>query len=243
MRCNRNTLLLPGRIGFASLFFLCLFPTLALSQSIGDFQSRQSGNWSRSNTWEEYTASGWQNTGNFPTTNAGVVTIKTGDDVTGNKRGSYDQIIVESGATLDIRQTFKIVDGPGVDLDVYGTFEVNKTTRLQGTGSAIFRNGSTTAIDGGDRLRFEDSSIVTFEGGSIVTTNGIFQPEDNAQVNIEAGSYFTNTGRILLRNSANLDVTNSTILNQGDFDVTQTSTVNFGTGGIYIHDQNGDAAS
>ncbi|NQV72685.1 hypothetical protein HQ496_06150 [bacterium] len=223
-----------------ALCVLLLPASLSFAQTSGDFRTRTSGPWKDSNTWEEFTTS-WVNSTNTPDDGSGVVTIRNGHTIDGNSRGTFDQVVIETGAALDVSQIMQFIDGPGTDLEVYGTLSVHKTTRITGAATAFFRPGSVTNVDGNNRIRFENTTVATFQSGSIVSLTGIFQPEDDAQVHLNNGSYFQNNGQILLRNSSQLIVSSSTIENAGSFDVTQNSIATFLDGGIYIHNQDGGA--
>jgi len=212
----------------------------AIAQSNGDFRSRRTGNWSQSNSWEEYTGGSWTNSGNTPDINDGQITIRSGHSITANvRRGNYDQLVIEAGGEIETSQVFKISDGPGVDLEVYGDFTVNRTARVLGAASALFHAASNTYIGNNDKLRFESTSTATFDGGSILTMIGTFQPEDDAVVQVNSGAYFTNDGTILVRDRADLTINQSTIQNRGLFRVVQNATATFANGSVYIHDQDG----
>jgi len=112
MTFSRAHKVAPGKLLLVLFLGITLFSFCAdslFAQSIGDFRSRASDRWSRSNTWDEFTATGWQNTSNVPTSLSGVVTIQNGHVVQANTAGSYDQLIVELGGELQITNTFEIV--------------------------------------------------------------------------------------------------------------------------------------
>jgi hypothetical protein len=142
------------------IFFL--FNTLVvLAQSNGDFRSRQSGNWSDSDTWEEFDGSIWVNTANVPDFSSGAILVQ--NDLSIISSISVDQTTVSNNGTLNISSgaTLSINAGPSTDLIV-------------AVGSSITINGSL-AISAG----FGSSAQVLVEG--TVLTMGIYleaQPQD-----------------------------------------------------------------
>ncbi len=231
-----------GRALLSVLLLCLLYPLFGPqlnAQAIGDFRSRRNGNWSKSNRWEEYTGAGWTNTGNTPNSADGVITIRNGHNIRGNVNANYDEVIIENGGSLDLTQVFKVVDGPGIDLQVHGILSVNRNVRVRGTASAFFYSTSDVDFGGGNKLRFEDTTTATFDGGTVATANGTFQVEDNAVVQVNNGTVITNTGRTLVRNSGSLTLTSSTVVNQGLFDINGSGAVTFANGSIYEHGQDG----
>lgn len=224
----------------AASFLLLLPASEALAQSNGDFRTRQSGNWSRSNTWEEFVGGSWTNSNNTPDRRDGVVTIRTGHDINGNDRGQYDQVVIEAGAELTINQTFRVIDGPGTDLEVYGTLRVSRTTRLEGAATAYFHPGSQTIVDNSDRMQFRDSSSAIWANGSVLNVNGIFQVQDNATVTLSDNTVFTNDSTVRVNGNATLTLDNSTFINNATFRQNQSGALVVGSGSVYEHALNGD---
>ena len=223
--------------GIFLLALLCNSPSFG--QSMGDFRSRQTGSWTDSNAWEEFTATGWQNTNKQPTSNSGLVLIPAPHIITGNKKGSFDEIVVELGAELIVTQVVTIIDGPGIDLEVFGSLIINKTLNITGASSALVHGNSHTEIGSQGKIFFEDTSNTTFDAGATILDNGTFQPEGNSVVLLQAGSILTIGGKINMRNSAILRVSQSTIVNQSTFTINNSASAIFDDGGLYIHDRNG----
>jgi hypothetical protein len=109
-----------------ALIFSCLqlfsIAPRALAQSAGDFRSVASGNWSAANTWQIYSGSSWGTTLATPTTGH-VTTLQSGFSVTNDISINVDEIVVQAGAFLTIatNTVFNVIDGAGIDLDVFGT--------------------------------------------------------------------------------------------------------------------------
>lgn len=110
---------------------LILFTIMALNvalqaQSLGDFQTGQSGPWSDSNTWLEYVFPGiWNNTANTPT-GASTVTIRSGHTVTRTSALAVSgNLTIAPGGDLDM--TGYILSGSGtmkIESDATGTGEL-----------------------------------------------------------------------------------------------------------------------
>jgi hypothetical protein len=150
------------------IFFL--FNTLVvLAQSNGDFRSRQSGNWSDSDTWEEFDGSIWVNTANVPDFSSGAILVQ--NDLSIISSISVDQTTVSNNGTLNISSgaTLSINAGPSTDLIVAvgSSITINGSLAISaGFGSSaqvlvegtVFNNGN---ISGGaaSRLSFGSTSI------------------------------------------------------------------------------------
>ncbi len=224
------------------VFALFLLPDLASAQAVGDYRTRASGDFSDPNIWETYFWGTWWPNVGPPDINDGVITITSGTTVNLDVSGSYDQMVIENGATLNVTQTVSFVDGAGTDLDVYGTLNIDRTSSVQGTASAIFRNGSSVNMLAGDRLFFRNDSQGTFEAGSNVdiASNGRIVIRDDSVVDMAADVQINSGGRIVVRDRAATTVSGGTINNEGLIRVINQSSMAFGSGATYIHDRNGD---
>lgn len=223
--------------GMILLELLCT--SLSFAQSVGDFRSRQSGNWNQNNTWEEFTGAGWQNTNQQPKLNSGLVTIRAPHNIVGNKKGTFDELLIEFGAELLTTQVMKISDGPGIDLEVFGDLIVDRVFRILGTSSAFFHGSSYTEIRTGQKIRFEGTSTATFDGATILD-DGTFQSEDDSVVLLQGGTVLTIENKINMRDNAVMTITQSTIINQSTSNVNNSASAVFDDGGLYIHDRNGE---
>ena len=101
-----------------------------LGQTSGDYRSIASGNWNNAAIWETYDGTNWVAAATSPSSSNEVIVIQTGHYVTINSGVSADQLVVASGATLDISNQLIIVDGIGIDLYVDGTLILNQTIRV-----------------------------------------------------------------------------------------------------------------
>jgi pectin methylesterase-like acyl-CoA thioesterase len=113
------------------------------AQSVGDFRTHQSGNWSDVNSWEKWNGSTWVNpASNFPTASDGIITVQNGDSLLLDTTISIDQAQILSGGILvvGVGETLTVADGAdSVDLVVGG--ELNNFGSLVATGRISVENG------------------------------------------------------------------------------------------------------
>lgn len=223
-------------------FLVLSLPGISAAQSNGDYRSASSGSWNDKNTWQEYSGGSWSTPKRAPrNTGVGVITIRTGHTVVADRRGTFDQVVIEAGATLDVQQNFSIADGPGDDLQVLGTLLVNKRVNVSGSSTAVFESGSAVVIGNRDRLLFENTASGSFLGGTVTIVDGTFQVDDNAVVDFEAGSVLSNNDTIDIRGSGSLNVTDSLIINTGDILTADTAALVMNAGAVLEHAVDGGA--
>lgn len=168
-----------------SILFFVGVVGFAFGQSTGDFQTRQSGNWNDSDTWEEWTGSSWDNTANTPTRTNGVISVLNTHIVTVSANVTVDQTFVRTGAQITINSgvTLSVAAGSGDDM----TIETNSNLVNNGVlsiasgfgGSAQVRvHGlidNRNSVSGGatNRLFFESGSeyVHGLDGGGIPTAS------------------------------------------------------------------------
>lgn len=105
------------------LYFQFANPADTHAAVTGDYQSRNTGNWEGTTTWQRFNGTSWVNTTTPPTTADGVITILSGHTVTVTVSKNADQVIVNSGGTLVVNSgiTLTLLNGAGKDLSVFGT--------------------------------------------------------------------------------------------------------------------------
>ncbi len=149
-----------------------------LGQTSGDYRSIASGNWNNAAIWETYDGTNWVAAATSPSSSNEVIVIQTGHYVTINSGVSADQLVVASGATLDISNQLIIVDGIGIDLYVDGTLIEN--SNLSGNGLIQINSGGNYNWVSGN-----------FDFG------GVFNINSGASMDITGGGkYFTNSATI-----------------------------------------------
>ncbi|WP_375578176.1 T9SS type A sorting domain-containing protein [Marivirga tractuosa] len=158
-----------------SILFFVGVVSAGFGQSVGDFQTRQSGNWNDSDTWEEWTGSSWDNTSNIPSSSSGQITILAFDEVTiqlGNAI-TADQLLVQGDGYLFIEGTLTVAQGADNDLQIEtgdpffggsdGYVVVNSNGRINNNGEI----SSPTS----NNLTFNDNAVYDhrINGGAIPT--------------------------------------------------------------------------
>ncbi len=101
-----------------------LLAAMAFGQSVGDFRSAATGNWSAPTTWETYNGSGWVAASTFPVSTDGNIAVRNSHNVAVDTSIAVDQVSVETGGTLTIQaaKTLTIANGPdSLDMAVAGS--------------------------------------------------------------------------------------------------------------------------
>ncbi|HWB26956.1 MAG TPA: T9SS type A sorting domain-containing protein [Chitinophagaceae bacterium] len=145
---------------FISLF-LCFIHTLD-AQSVGDYRSAGSGNWSDVSTWQMFDGVNWIAAVVPPSPISGVITIS--DSVVVNDNDSADQLVVTSSGIVNIlaSASLKLLDGDGIDMQCDGKLIV-------GIGGALRTNSGAPAT-----LNYSSSREFDIDGGvePLVSFNG-----------------------------------------------------------------------
>lgn len=113
------------------------FAQLSFAQSIGDYQSASSGDWTTTpaSRWDVWDGDSWEDAVSAPNSSSGVITILSTHNITvGLAAVTADQVVVASGGTLTVNTVLTIDDGLGTDLEVDGTLTLNSTLAT-GTGT------------------------------------------------------------------------------------------------------------
>src|SRR5215471_426845 len=96
---------------------LAIFSSIfVFGQSLGDYRSIATGNWSVAATWQRFDGANWVAAPAAPSSSDGVITIQSTHTVTINTSVTADQIVVSSGGTLVLASTLTLNDGVGTDL-------------------------------------------------------------------------------------------------------------------------------
>lgn len=106
-----------------TIYFQFSNPKESLANSVGDYQTRASGNWEGTGTWRRFDGTSWQNTSTPPTSSDGVITIQSNHSITITANKTIDQVVVNSGCSLIVNSgiSVSVNDGAGKDLSVFGT--------------------------------------------------------------------------------------------------------------------------
>ena len=196
------------------LLFMLMFSIAISAQSIGDYRSVQSGNWSNTLTWEYWNGSQWASPVNPPSYTDNVVTVQNGHTVTIDGSISYDDLVIEAGAQVTIAE--------GIAPTLYsGGMIIRGTLLFQGSGlyaygnivvesGATFIHNSTYDISNNYyNISFDPSSTIIFRGSSSLTPTINLSGETFGNVVVESisGSF------------AAMIIINSTSTIEGNFNV------------------------
>ena len=199
------------------LFLSLIFSQVVAAQNIGDYQTTASGNWSSSASWARWDGFGWITPSTPPTSTDGVIAILNTHSITINAPVTADQIIVNSGGTLNINvfisgsggNDLTLTDGTGTDLEVNGSLTLGTFNRLQGSGTVVI-NGTMTWTSGTIAVP------TTINGGALLSLSGATEKIINTTI--------TNNGTINWPN-ASIRFNNSTLNNNGQINATGDNTM------------------
>lgn len=178
----------------ASIAFLAVCFT-AKAQSVGDFQSFQSGNWNVTSTWSRWDGTTWVNPApSTPTSADGIITILNTHTVTINASVNIDQVVINNGGIiLHSSGTVTINNGTGDDVTVENggayqqvistvlSFSFPTTFRIKQGGTLEGRNVTHIAYpsDATHKFIFDSASIFNFNAsaGSLPIFNKTYFPD------------------------------------------------------------------
>jgi hypothetical protein len=110
------------------IFVFTLFIGRSFSQVNGDYRTVGSGTWSTPGIWETFSAGSWGPAGVSPSSANNIIQIRTGNTVTITTAVTIDQVVIDIGGQITwTGSTCVIADGPGVDLQIDGTFWDNRS--------------------------------------------------------------------------------------------------------------------
>lgn len=214
---------------------LLLFPAAIWGQSAGDYRSAAPGPaaWSTAASWETFDGSTWNTAISSPTSANGVITIRTGHTINITASVTADQLVVESGATLNNNTSsanLTLNDGAGTDMVVNGTYllrSLNVLTNGGGTPS-LEVNGTMNWFSGTNQIATTISATgilnldLAFDKilqNATVTNNGTVNWTSNS-IDFRTGTFtnngtmnlaFTGNGGLLNSSGVNLFVNNGTM--------------------------------
>ena len=210
---------------------LLLFSIISFGQNIGDYQSKATGNWNVSTTWETWNGSAWVESGT-PTSTDGLISILNGHTVTVTANVTVDQVVIEVGGQVTLSGgTLNVSNGPVDDFIILGTYRrTSNTTSMSINSGAIVRcaNGGiyehAVSASGASipTITWEDESIFRFSPTINVSSSatnlnqsfGIFEincPNQTAtNVSVTPGNV-RNEFRVLNTNTGNFQLLDITI--------------------------------
>ncbi|MEO8150932.1 MAG: hypothetical protein ABI723_25085, partial [Bacteroidia bacterium] len=148
---------------------------LSKAQTTGDYRSIATGNWSVASTWERFNGTAFVGAPAAPGSSDGVITIRTGNNVTVNTGVTVDQVIVNAGGTLTQTSTLSVVDGVGDDVTVNGSYiflggTLNGAGVMKVNGNMDWQTGS---LQGNLVLNSSAISTKSTVGAAIIQGNGV----------------------------------------------------------------------
>lgn len=111
--------------------------------SSGDYRSNvTTGNWGDASSWETHNGSAWVAAGTSPTNTNGVITIRSGHNITVAAAVSVDQVVVRSGGQVTVNGAIlTIADGTGDDFVVNGIMKLSSLHSVTTTGTLVINDG------------------------------------------------------------------------------------------------------
>jgi hypothetical protein len=111
------------RIYLSCFFMLLLFSFTVNAQTTGDYQSFATGNWNNPGTWQRFDGTSFVAASTAPASTDGIITVRSGHNVTLNSTITADQIVVDAGGILTQTADLNLTNGTGDDLIVNGTYD------------------------------------------------------------------------------------------------------------------------
>lgn len=186
---NRFTRAALSLVLLASTAFI---PSNVTAQNLGDYRSAGTGLWNTASTWQRFDGTSFVAAQSAPTSTDGIVTISAGHTVSTNSSISIDQLVVAAGGTLlSSSSTFTVLDGPGTDMLVSGTWQLNGAN-VEGPGTMqIAANGNFSWVSGAlastSVLNVGASATTTVSGGTS-TLNALGTINNSGTWNLQSGN-------------------------------------------------------
>jgi hypothetical protein len=162
------------------VFFVCLSVS-SYAQSAGDYQTKASGNWNQTATWETWNGSGWVES-ETPSLANGVITIRDGHTVTVTAAVTVDQVVIEAGGQVTHLGggTLTVSNGPGDDFLILGTYKrtsstftmsVNPGAIVRCANGGIYEHALAAAGGSVPTITWEDESIFRLVNAQTASTS------------------------------------------------------------------------
>ena len=135
------------------VLFFVLFSGTVSGQSVGDYRTRNGGNWDSNNAWRIRTSGTWNNTNNYPGIDNSLPNIYIRDNVTLNLTPAFHigSIFFEQNNTITINSSETLyVEGNISNGGANGTISVNGILYVEGNISNVNINGNGTIYVTGD---------------------------------------------------------------------------------------------
>ena len=224
------------------LFFtlIFLFPSLLRSQTIGDYRTAASGNWSTPATWQTFSGLGWVGALVAPSSLSGNINIRNTHTVTVTSNTLVDDLTINSGGTLILASNTLTLDILGIgNLVVNGSLELNGgdlnlnvTNGLEVNGTMSWTDGDlmlgTANINSGAILSLSTPATKDLQSATINVRLGGTMNWDDGNINLNVLGGINNNGTI--NTSCNRSISGLGTFNNnsgGFFRKTSTGTTTF----------------
>ncbi|HPJ60174.1 MAG TPA: DUF2341 domain-containing protein, partial [Bacteroidales bacterium] len=191
---------------------------MVLGQEIDDYRTNGDVSFTSSSNWQRWNGSTWVAAGSAPNSGDNVITIRSGNTATVTSSITLDQLVVESGATLNVNafRTLTIANGPGTDLDVNGT--VNNSGTIDPSGAIAFNANSTyNHTRNGGSIPLAEWDINSNCNITDITTSNVLSFPTNSYgnlswncVNQTSNTYLTGFNGSVIKGDFNIISTGST---------------------------------
>jgi hypothetical protein len=220
--------------------FTCLFPILSKSQSIGDYRTAGSGNWSSASTWDMYNGLIWTSALLPPSSLNGAITIRNGHTVTVTANTTVDDVTINTGGTLLLAANTLTLDILGLgDLVCNGSLQVSGgdlnmslTNTVTVNGSMLWTDGDvitgTINVNNGGTLTLNSAATKDLQSATININSGGTMNWDDGNINLNILGGINNSGTI--NTSCNASISGLGILSIGSmgiFSKSSTGTTTF----------------
>lgn len=226
---NRNGAL----TNFALLGATSNWTLSAVLQPNGNYRSVGSGNFTALGTWEVQVGDCWEAATVLPSVTSNNIAIRAGHTVTINTGVNADQIIIDPSGSLNINSggTLTLSDGPGSDLIVNGTFNLNNAGTLNGGGLVFVNSSAVFNLNAGAIGGSVATSITTSGTLNITGVGGTATLNNNASITNSGGTInWTGAGNI----NCGVVGSNVSITNGGTFLMNATANFTNTGGGIFF---------
>ena len=185
-----------------------LFPLSSTAQTVGDYRTAVSGDWSSPGTWQIYTGLSWIPAIASPTSLGGNINIRNSHTVTVNANTTADQLTIDAGGTLDLVSNTLTLDIIGLgDLTCNGSLQLNGgnlnmnlTNTVTVNGTVLWDDGDlmtgTVNITSGGTLALNTTATKDLLSATINVNLGGIMNWDNGDINLNLLGTINNNGTI-----------------------------------------------
>ena len=211
-------------------FVLCLFTSIAKSQTVGDYRTANTGNWASPGTWEIYNGLFWSPAILSPSSASGDINIRNGHTVTVSGNTTVDQLTIDAGGTLDLISNTLTLDILGLgDLTCNGSLQLNGGNLDMNLTNTVTVNGTMLWTDGDLML----GTVNVTSGGTLTLNTTATKDLQSATINVNLGGALNwDNGDINLNVLGGIN-NNGTISTSCNNSISGLGTFNNNSGGVF----------